>query len=156
MEQSSEIGDRVPQAGLGPGGVVADCYCGNGHNLVNGQGNFDGHAGIVVRLESASEEGLLILSPILGDLRREFSGLEPVKGQIVDISCPVCRELLPVYDLCSCGAPLVSLFLTPNAEFANCIGICQRIGCLHSEIKTTRELRIFSRLGYFESDPARR
>jgi hypothetical protein len=154
-ERSAGLPNSVPQAGIGPGGVVTDCYCGNGHNLVNGQTPFDGHPGIVVRLNNTSGEGLLTLSPVLGDLRREFSGIEPVRWEIVDISCPVCRDPLPIYDLCNCGAPLVSLFLTPTAEFSSCIGICQRIGCLHSKIKSTRELRLFSRLGYFESDRSR-
>jgi len=135
--------------GNGSGAVVAACYCHNGHNLVSGPTRFDGHDGITLRLRNADREGLLSLSPILGDLRREFFGFEPVKGEIAEICCQTCEEALPVYNLCECGANLVSLFLSPAAEFSHCIGICQRVGCLHAEIKSNRELRIFSRLGYF-------
>jgi len=129
--------------------VVTACYCAQGHNLVGASAKFGPHFGIDINLKTDSQEGLLSLSPVIGDRRRRFFDFEPVEGEIVDISCPTCSESLPVYDICTCGAYLVSLFSSPGGDFANCIGICQRIGCLHSEIKSNRELRIFSKFRIF-------
>lgn len=135
--------------------VVTECYCMNGHSLIGPHAVFRERDGITLLLRSGRSEGLISLSPVIGDLDRRFFDFEPLAGENADICCPVCKESLPVYDLCPCGAPLAALFLSPNAEFSNCIGICQRFGCLHSEIKSNRDLRIFSRLGYFESNAVR-
>jgi hypothetical protein len=150
-----EMSPARSEEGVSDDSVLTACYCPNGHNLVGDRARFDGYEGITVKLKNASREGLLSLSPIMGDLQRMFFDFEPDEREIVDICCPTCAESLPVYNLCTCGASLVSLFLSPKAEFSNCIGICQRIGCLHSEIKSNRELRLFSRLGYFKAGTRR-
>lgn len=150
-----EMSPTRREEGVSVDSVLTACYCPNGHNLVSDRARFDGYDGITVKLKNRAREGLLSLSPTMGDLRRKFFDFEPDGGEIVDICCPTCEESLPVYNLCTCGASLVSLFLSPKAEFSNCIGICQRIGCMHSEIKSNRELRLFSRLGYFKSGTSR-
>lgn len=129
--------------------VITACYCPQGHNLVGDSVKFGPYFGIDIKLKTGEREGLLSLSPLIGDRRRKFFDFEPVGGEIVDVCCPSCSESLPIYDICTCGAYLVSLFSGPEADFANCIGICQRIGCLHSEIKSNRELRIFSKFRIF-------
>jgi hypothetical protein len=130
--------------------LVKECYCPKGHSLMTDLASFDGHPGITVRLRTDTQEGLLSLSPILGDSSRTFFNFERIPGEIVDVCCPICSELLPVYNVCSCGANLVAIFTTTCSDFSNCIGICQRIGCLHSEIKSNRDLRLYSRKGYFD------
>jgi hypothetical protein len=49
----------------------------------------------------------------------------------------------------NCGAHLVALFTSPKTQFSHCVGLCQRIGCLHSELISERDLRLFSRQDYF-------
>jgi hypothetical protein len=129
--------------------VVRECYCPNGHTILSDLAIFGGHQGLTLQLRTASQQGLLSLSPIIGDRDRIFVNFTEVVGEVVEISCPVCAALFPLYNECSCGAHLVALFTSPETTFAKCIGICQRIGCLHSELLTERDLRLFSRLGTF-------
>jgi len=129
--------------------VVTDCFCMNGHSLISDLAMFGGYPGITIKLRGDRQEGLVSLSSIIGDKSRTFFNFERNLGEIIDICCPTCSEALPIYNQCTCGAYLVALFSSPKADFANCIGICQRIGCLHSEIKSNRALRLYSRQGFF-------
>lgn len=136
-------GDRVENM------VVRECYCPKGHSILSDLATFGGHQGLTLRLLTATQDGLLSLSPIIGDRDRTFFNFEEVAGEVIQICCPTCAEPFPVYNECSCGAHLVALFTSPQTSFAKCIGICQRIGCLHSELLTERDLRLFSRLGVY-------
>ena len=127
--------------------VVSACYCPNGHNLISDLASFGGHGGITVKLRSASQEGVLSISPIIGDKSRTFFDFERHEGEVIQILCPTCDAELPVYTQCPCGADLIALFSSPEEDFADCIGICQRIGCLNSEILTSRALRLYIRNG---------
>lgn len=129
--------------------LVSECYCHQGHSLLSELATFDGLPGLTIRLRSAAGQGLLSLSPIIGDKQRSFFDLERVEGEIVELCCPTCQEPFPVYNTCPCGADLVTLFTTPKADYANVIGICRRIGCLHAEIISGRDMRLYSRRGFF-------
>lgn len=129
--------------------VVTKCYCHNGHDLLDPEHKFGGFDGLTVQLKTATQTGMLALSPIIGDMERTFIDFERNEGELIEISCPTCSEPLPDYDTCSCGAYLVAMFTTPDNNFANCIGICPRTGCLHSKIITNFNLRKLSRNGYF-------
>ncbi len=129
--------------------MVKECYCPKGHSIITDLAVFAGHPGLTLRLRTATQEGLLSMSPIIGDRERKFFNFTEVVGEVLEISCPTCAEPFPVYNECSCGAHLVALFTSPQTTFAKCIGICQRIGCLHSELLSERDLRLFSRLGAY-------
>lgn len=129
--------------------VVDACFCANGHSLLTETRKFQGLAALTLKLYSKTGQGLLLLSPVIGDRDREFIGIEQVPGEIVEICCPECEIPFPIYNECSCGAHLVALFTSPQTHFAQCIGLCQRIGCLHSELLTERDLRLFNRQNYF-------
>lgn len=129
--------------------VIKECYCPKGHSIITDVATFDGYPGLTLKLRTANQEGLLSLSPIIGDRDRKFFNFNEIPGEVVEISCPTCGEPFPIYNECSCGAHLVALFTSPETSFAKCIGICQRSGCLHSELLTERDLRLFSRLGTY-------
>ena len=128
--------------------VISECYCVNGHSILSESEKFQSHAGLSLKLKSKTSEGLLILSPVIGDRERTFVGFDRLSGEVVDICCPTCAEPFPIYNECPCGAHLVALFTSPNAQFSQCIGICQRLGCLHSELLSERDLRLYSRQAY--------
>jgi len=130
--------------------LVVPCYCKQGHNLLSDRAIFSGHPGITLKLRNDRQEGFLSLSPIVGDKARSFFGTEWLEGEIVEILCPTCSEPLPVYNECFCGADLVAIFTKARNDFANCVGICQRIGCTHAEIISNFELRVSSRHGAFD------
>ncbi|MDH3998584.1 MAG: hypothetical protein OET90_07070 [Desulfuromonadales bacterium] len=129
--------------------IIQQCYCSNGHTILTDAALFQGHNGLTLKLRNGEKEGLLVLSPIIGDHDRRFIGFERAPGEIVDISCPTCNEPFPIYNECPCGAHLVALFTSDKANFSKCIGICQRLGCLHSELLSERDLRLYNRQSYF-------
>jgi hypothetical protein len=129
--------------------VVSECYCPNGHSIISEAGVFSGHQGLTLKLRTSEKEGILAISPIIGDHGRNFIDFNQVSGEIVEICCPTCSEPFPVYNECECGAYLVALFTSPKAHFSRCVGICQRIGCLHSELISERDLRLYSRQNCF-------
>jgi len=128
--------------------VVAECYCHNGHSLLADLTTYNGYKGLTVKLRTADQEGTLSLSPVIGDKSRSFFDFERNEGEIIEICCPTCDEPLPVYSECTCGADLVAMFSEKSVDYANCIGICQRTGCLNSEILTTRALQLLGRNGF--------
>lgn len=128
--------------------LIAECYCPQGHSILTETALFQGHPGLTLKLKNKTCEGLLVISPILGDRDRIFIDFEKRVGEVVDICCPTCSEPFPVYNACPCGAHLVALFTSPKTRFSQCIGICQRLGCLHSELLSERDLRLYSRQNY--------
>ncbi len=128
--------------------VILECYCPNGHTILTDAAIFQGHKALTLKLRTREREGILAISPVIGDRDRTFINFEEMPGQVVEICCPECSEAFPVYNECPCGAHLVALFTSPKAHFAQCVGICQRLGCLHSELITERDLRLYSRQDY--------
>lgn len=128
--------------------VITACYCPNGHSILSDTEKFKGHPGLSLKLKNKLSEGWLIISPVLGDRDRRFIDFERKLGEVVEICCPTCSEAFPIYNQCACGAHLVALFTSPKAHFAQCVGICQRLGCLHAELLSERDLRLYSRQDY--------
>ena len=129
--------------------VVGQCFCPNGHSILSEQHLYDGFPGILLKLRSAEQGSLLSLSPIIGDSARTFHGGKLSSGDVVDICCPICDQAFPIYNQCGCGAHLIALFTSLKKDYSDCIGICQRIGCLNAEIISGRELRLLNRVNYF-------
>lgn len=129
--------------------VITECYCPNGHSILTDKAVFQDRLGLTLKLKSKTSEGLLVISPLIGDSDRQFIDFEKTSGDIVDICCPTCSEAFPVYNVCPCGAHLVALFTSAEAQFSQCVGICQRLGCLHSELLSARDLRLYNRQDYF-------
>jgi len=121
--------------------VVTECYCPNGHNLVNSQSVFREYNGIVLKAQCAGKTGLIFLSPIAGDKSRFTFDLDLIEGELLELSCLECGAPFPVYGPCDCGGKYVALFLDKELDFSNCIGICNRVGCANSWIKTGDEIR---------------
>ena len=61
-------------------------------------------------------------------------------GEILELICTECNERLLNYSKCRCDGEMVTLFLNKKNNFSECIGICNRVGCPHSEFRTSEEL----------------
>jgi len=121
--------------------VAQHLYCPHGHDLISRRAVFDRHAGVLIAVRDArGAEGLIALSPVFGDKRRIALDLDLVSGERVTLRCPTCGVALPVHSSCPCGADLVALFLTATASFAECIGICDRVDCVHARVTSGSEL----------------
>ena len=120
--------------------VAKRLFCHNGHSLITPRANFNGHAGVCLKVRAAAGEGLLFASAIYGDRSLVVPELDLVKGEMLEFSCPVCGEKLPVYAPCPCGGELIALFPDEKADFANSVGICNRAGCYKSQLIINNEL----------------
>jgi hypothetical protein len=94
---------------------------------------------LIVR-NAHGDEGTVALSPVFGDKRRMVVDLELERGEVVSLHCPRCEAALPVHSACDCGADLVAMFLAPDADFAKCIGVCNRVDCEQARITGGSEL----------------
>jgi hypothetical protein len=126
--------------------VVADCYCPHGHSLMFPRARFNGYPGIIVRIKGEDKEGLVCLSPIYGDKSRISLDVDLTDGEVIRICCPYCDIDFPVFAACSCGANLIAIFTTPTPDSENCIGICNRVGCIHAEVKRGGDMVLISLL----------
>lgn len=129
--------------------VVKACYCPRGHNLVNDKVVFGEFDGILMRVRVGHTEGLIAISPVYGDKSRITLGIRLKKGEILTLLCPECGVPLPTYEECDCGADVLALFTRPLPDFGNCIGICNRVGCHHAEIRSGDELLTYANLEHY-------
>jgi hypothetical protein len=120
--------------------VVKECFCHNGHNLVNDRAVFDGLAGILLKVKKGKRSGMVALNPVYGLKSRVSVDVHLKKDEIWKIYCPVCNEPLPVFSSCSCKGDLTALFLNKKADFFNCILVCNRIDCFNAQLKYNNEI----------------
>jgi hypothetical protein len=120
--------------------VIKKCYCQNGHSLINNRAKFNSYDGIVIGVKHNGKYGRIALSPIYGDKSRVSLDLELKEGDLLVLVCPECKVKFPVYSACSCGGELLVMFTSQAADFQNCVGVCNRVGCKHSEIKNEGQL----------------
>lgn len=120
--------------------VATRLFCHNGHSLMTTRALFNGHAGIGIKIRTLDGEGMIYASPIYGDRSRVCPELELRDGEDLELCCPTCGEKLPVYAPCKCGGQLIALFPDEHADFANSVGICNRVGCYKSQVIINNEL----------------
>ena len=122
------------------GVIIKKSYCINGHNLVSRQAQFGKYDGIVLNVKMDDKKGIIALSPIFGDKSRITLGIVLEEGKLVQLSCPVCNAKLPVFSRCECGGDFLIMFTGILNDFTNCVGVCNRVGCKHAEIKNEGHL----------------
>lgn len=122
--------------------IVDECYCSNGHSLLDEQVLFNEVPGIKIKVvKNKQEEGFLILSPVYGDYSKVTVGIKLVKGDMLEMYCPECGEPLAVFTDCLvCNSQMFTLFTTKEASFSDCVGICQKVGCHNSRMISSRRM----------------
>jgi hypothetical protein len=120
--------------------MIRELFCPVGHSLISERAIFNGYPGILLGVEFNESKGLVALSPICGDKTRVSLDIDLPADCIVNLFCPTCGIDLPRYATCGCEADLTALFLTRHASFADCIGVCNRIGCINARFVTNGEL----------------
>jgi len=114
--------------------IVKEVYCPQGHNLVSGHAVFGKYPGILLKVKKGNDVGFVALSPIYGEKCRVSIDVDLKTGELYDLFCPECGVKLPIHSPCSCGGDFVALFLSPEKDFSDCIGICNRVDCANSKI----------------------
>ena len=120
--------------------VIKKCFCINGHNLVSRQAQFGVNEGIVLDVKMDDKQGVIALSPVYGDKSRITLGIVLEEGKLVQLLCPACKAKLPVFSNCECGGDLLIMFTGDLNDFNNCVGVCNRVGCKHAEIRNEGHL----------------
>ena len=114
--------------------IVAQAFCPAGHDLVAYPGPlFDGFPGISMRAKVNGAVGVVTLSPMHGDDRKE-GGEILAEGERCELFCPVCDEALPVIGPCDCGEGMLhSLELVPHGG-GEIAAVCDLAGCRRSRV----------------------
>jgi len=120
--------------------IVRELFCPSGHSMISERAVFNSYPGIILGVQLNDQKGLVALSPICGDKTRISIDIDLPPDMIVNLFCPTCGIDLPRYATCGCGADLTALFLTREASFSDCIGVCNRIGCINARFVTSGEL----------------
>ena len=121
--------------------VAEECYCPNGHNLVDGKAKFSNFDGILLKIESedGSKSGFIAMSPICGDKTRICMDFNLKQDELYKLFCPTCNTKLPIYSDCSCGGSLVTLFNTTEENFNDSFCVCNRFGCHKSVVNEVED-----------------
>lgn len=115
--------------------VITHCFCPQGHELISRRASFNGYPGLLLRVKAGKRKGLIALSPVYGDKVRVALDIDLDHGELVYLRCPTCDMALPVHSSCpSCGGDMIALFLQPQADFSDCVVVCNRIDCPNATI----------------------
>jgi len=109
-------------------------FCPKGHKLINSKASFNNRAGIFIKAKKGRKTGFIALSPIYGEKVRVALDIDLESGELLKLLCPECSAEIPAYSQCTCGGSLLAFFLTNDADFSNCIGICNRVDCQHANL----------------------
>lgn len=122
--------------------IITQAFGPKGDNLVGiSDVSFDEHPAVTVKIKTGDREGLVHLSPIHGDRRKE-GFLDIPLGTKLSLFCPVSGEPLTklgdVED--GSGAEYFALYLTPKLEAGASVAISDTWGHYHSRIVDEDEL----------------
>lgn len=122
--------------------VVTQAYGPAGDNLVGISGvTFDGHPAVTLKIKAGDREGLVHLSPIHGDGRKQGFTDIPV-GTVCELFCPVSGLPLEKVGDVEDGtdAAYYALYLTPQLSKGSMVMISNVWGHYHSRIVDNFEL----------------
>jgi hypothetical protein len=121
--------------------VVTQAYGPRGDNLVGiSDVAFEGHPAVTLGVRGGGQEGLVHLSPIHGDSRKQ--GLELAAGTVCELFCPVSGQTLDLVGDVEdgSGAKYYALYLTPQLSNGSMVMVSNVWGHYHSRIVDNFEL----------------
>jgi len=123
--------------------IVTKAMCAEGHDLISEEHKINGYPGIELAFRKLNgEEGVVVLSPILGDSTSVFLKGEVEEGETVKFLCSICDRELPILSTCDhCGEGYIYvLFLDDTFSFNNAITFCSKKGCPNSSIRKSDKI----------------
>jgi hypothetical protein len=129
--------------------VLREGFCPNGHSLMSSRIHFNKFNGIYLSVKTPDgRKGFIGISPVYDQHARITVDIDLKSGETAELSCPVCAIHLPVFQKCSCGADLVTIYYTKRQNINDSVVICSRVDCLNSSVKNGADLLTKD---YFES-----
>ncbi len=122
--------------------VVTQAFGPKGDNIVGiSDVKFDGFSAVTVGVRSGGREGLVHLSPIHGDSRKE-GDIDPGPGATCELFCPVSKEPLDILGETDdgSGAKYCAIYLTSKLSQGNVVMLSNVWGHYHSRIIDDTEL----------------
>ena len=122
--------------------IISECFCPNGHSLIDENARFGIDPGIKIKVKrNGEDEGFLVLSPKFGDYSKISLGIKLNDGDLLEMFCPECNVALPVYSSCYvCDNKMLTLFTSNKHSYSDCMGICQKVGCHNSKMVGNRRM----------------
>ncbi|MGQ8336787.1 hypothetical protein ACUNWD_09570 [Sunxiuqinia sp. A32] len=122
--------------------VLKECFCPNGHSLIDENMHFCEHPGIKVKVKrNGNDEGFLALSPKFGDYSKITIDIKLKNGDLLEMFCPECNAKLPVYSSCYvCDNQMLTLFTSSEKSYSHCLGVCQKVGCHNSKMVESKRM----------------
>ena len=122
--------------------IVTQAFGPQGHNLVGiSDVTFDGHPAVTLKVKADGREGLVHLSPVHGDSRKE--GMIDIPGGTkCELLCPVSGAPLDIVGEVEdgSGARYYAIYLTPQLSRGSMVMISDVWGHYHSRIIDDFEL----------------
>ena len=122
--------------------IVTQAYGPRGDNLVGiSDVTFDGHPAVTLKIRAGGREGLVHLSPIHGDGRKQgLVDIEP--GTRCELFCPVSGQSLDIVGEVEdgSGARYYAIYLTPQLSRGSMVMVSDVWGHYHSRIIDDFEL----------------
>ncbi len=122
--------------------IVTQAFGPQGHNLVGiSDVTFDGHPAVTLKVKADGREGLVHLSPVHGDSRKE--GMIDIPGGAkCELLCPVSGAPLDIVGEVEdgSGARYYAIYLTPQLSRGSMVMISDVWGHYHSRIIDDFEL----------------
>ena len=122
--------------------VVTQAFGPNGDNLVGvSDVTFDGHPAVTIGVRAGGKEGLVHLSPIHGDSRKQ--GMTDIAaGTRCELFCPVSKQPLDLVGEVEdgSGARYYAIYLTPQLSRGSMVMVSDVWGHYHSRIIDDFEL----------------
>lgn len=122
--------------------VVTQAFGPNGDNLVGvSDVTFDGHPAVTIGVRAGGREGLVHLSPIHGDSRKQ--GMTDIAaGTRCELFCPVSKQPLDLVGEVEdgSGARYYAIYLTPQLSRGSMVMVSDVWGHYHSRIIDDFEL----------------
>jgi hypothetical protein len=122
--------------------IVTQAYGPQGHNLVGiSDVQFDGHPAVTVGIRAGGREGLVHLSPIHGDGRKQGL-IDLPQGTRCELFCPVSGQALDLVGEVEdgSGARYYAIYLTPQLSRGSMVMVSDLWGHYHSRIIDDFEL----------------
>jgi hypothetical protein len=122
--------------------IVTQAFGPRGDNLVGISGiEFDGHPAVTLKVRAGDREGLVHLSPIHGDARKQ-GVIDIPAGTRCELFCPVSGQALDVVGDVEdgSGARYFAIYLTPALSEGSMVMISDVWGHYHSRIIDDFEL----------------
>jgi hypothetical protein len=129
--------------------VVAEAYCPNGCNIIDGEHKIHGVPGLRVKFKRPGMEGEFVLSAVEGDFDKIILSGELEDGVKDELYCPHCGVMFKKLVNCSCkpDADMVIIGLTPKLDFNNAVSFCNVSGCANGTFIKSGDVLRHMRLG---------